>query len=81
MCSFIDLNPNVNEKARLYSNTIEFSVPRDAASPTDLSSSSKVRLFDTRLNWYKKAVVSVMEAGGLNWLVGKVGNLVFDFIS
>lgn len=23
-------------------------------------------------NWQKKAIVSVMEAGGVNWLVGKV---------
>ncbi|KAK2659945.1 hypothetical protein Ddye_006478 [Dipteronia dyeriana] len=69
ICSFIDLNSNVNDKAQLYSNTIEFSVPRIGASPNDPSSSLKVSFSETRLNWHDKAVVSVMEAGGLNWLV------------
>ncbi|KAH7567644.1 hypothetical protein JRO89_XS07G0111400 [Xanthoceras sorbifolium] len=69
MCSFIDLSSNVNEKAQLYSNTREFSVPRNGASPSDPTSSLKVPFSETRLNWYNKAVVSVMEAGGLNWLV------------
>lgn len=71
ICSFIDLNSNVNEKAQLYSYTIEFSFPRNDASSSDPSSSIKVPNSETRLNWHNKAVVSVMEAGGLNWLVGK----------
>ncbi|KAM7253246.1 hypothetical protein ACFE04_025864 [Oxalis oulophora] len=68
MCSFIDFNPIVCEKARLYSNTIEFSVPRDDAYPSE-SSKRNYPFSDARLHWHQKAVVSVMEAGGLNWLV------------
>lgn len=79
MCSFIDLNSNVNEKVQLYSNTIEFSILRQGASSSDSSKSLDVPLSEARLNWHKKAVVSVMEAGGLNWLVGKVGNFSFYF--
>lgn len=77
MCGFIDLSPEVHGNSLLYSNTTEFSIQRDGASPTDSSSSLKAPFCETRLNWHKKAVVSVMEAGGVNWLVGKVGNLVF----
>lgn len=76
MCSFIDLSLKVNENYLLYSSATEFSVQMDGASQTDSSSSLKALFCETRLNWHKKAVVSVMEAGGVNWLVGKVGNLV-----
>lgn len=76
-CSFIDLNSNVKEKAHLYSNTIEFSVPRNYDLPTNTSSSIKVPNDETMVIWHNKAVVSVMEAGGLNWLVGKVRIYVF----
>ncbi|KAJ0086384.1 hypothetical protein Patl1_08677 [Pistacia atlantica] len=69
MCSFIELSSNVYEKAQLYSNTIEFSVPRQGVSLSDSSTNLEVPFSETRLNWHKKAVVSLMEAGGLNWLV------------
>ncbi|BFG19464.1 hypothetical protein CerSpe_057380 [Prunus speciosa] len=68
ICSFIDLNSNVYEKGQLYSNTIG-SVSRDGTSPVDSSGSSKVPSSEIRLRWHQRAVVSVMEAGGLNWLV------------
>ncbi|XP_050124229.1 BEACH domain-containing protein B-like isoform X1 [Malus sylvestris] len=68
ICSFIDLNSNVYEKGQLYSNTIGF-VSRGGASPVDSSGSSKVPSSEIRLRWQQRAVVSVMEAGGLNWLV------------
>jgi hypothetical protein len=71
--SFIDLDSNVYEKSQLYSNSIGF-VPSSGKSPLDSSSNLKVSSYETRLCWHQKAVVSVMEAGGLNWLVGKVGN-------
>lgn len=70
--SFIDLDSNVYEKAQLYSNSIGF-VPSGGKSPLDSSSNLKAP-YETMLSWHQKAVVSVMEAGGLNWLVGKVGN-------
>lgn len=38
----------------------------------DHSLSMKVPTCEERLMWRQKAVVSVMEAGGINWLVGKV---------
>lgn len=75
ICSFIDLNSNVYEKAQLYSNTKDFSV-LGASSSIEFSNSLKGPLSETRLHWHQKGVVSVMEAGGLNWLVGKVGNFV-----
>jgi hypothetical protein len=68
--SFIDLDSNVYEKSQLYSNSIGF-VPSSGKSPLDSSSNLKVSSYETRLCWHQKAVVSVMEAGGLNWLVGK----------
>lgn len=72
MCCFIDLDSSVYEKVQLCSNSICF-VSSDGASSIDCSGNSKVPSDETRLQWHQKAVVSVMEAGGLNWLVGKVG--------
>ncbi|KAM3682516.1 hypothetical protein ACJW31_12G078200 [Castanea mollissima] len=66
--SFIDLDSNVYEKAQLYSNSIGF-VPSGGKSPLDFSSNLKAPSYETMLSWHQKAVVSVMEAGGLNWLV------------
>lgn len=77
--TFIDLNSNVNEKCQLYSNTIGF-VSGGGASPVDSSSSSNVPSSGVLLHWHQKAVVSVMEAGGLNWLVGKVGIFSYDLL-
>lgn len=42
-------------------------------NPHDVSSSGpKSLVSETRLLWQQKAIVMVMEAGGVNWLVGKV---------
>lgn len=71
ICSFIDLDTDVFEKSQLYSWSVDFHVARWGASPKDSSNSLKVPS-ETRLYWHQKAVVSVMEAGGLNWFVGKV---------
>ncbi|KAK9032820.1 hypothetical protein V6N11_017863 [Hibiscus sabdariffa] len=68
ICCFIDLNSNVYEKAQMYSITEDFSVI-GASSSSDPSNSLKVSLSERKLHWHRKAVVSVMEAGGLNWLV------------
>ena len=70
--SFIDLDSNVYENTQLYSNMIGL-VSRDGASPIESSTSSLKVSSETKINWHQKAVVSLMEAGGLNWLVGKVG--------
>lgn len=45
----------------------------DVVTGVDVSDS------ETMMRWRQKAIVSVMEAGGLNWLVGKVGSLNFLF--
>nr|KJB29367.1 hypothetical protein B456_005G097000 [Gossypium raimondii]KJB29368.1 hypothetical protein B456_005G097000 [Gossypium raimondii] len=67
ICCFIDLNSNVYEKAQMYSITEDFSVI-GAMSSID-PDSLKDSLSERTLHWHRKAVVSVMEAGGLNWLV------------
>ncbi|KAH7524781.1 hypothetical protein FEM48_Zijuj06G0155600 [Ziziphus jujuba var. spinosa] len=68
ICSFIDLNSNVCQNAQLYNKTIGY-VSGDVASPVGSSSSLKAPYCETSFHWHQKAVVSVMEAGGLNWLV------------
>lgn len=69
ICSFINLSSNVYEKAKLYSNNLEFSIPTGGATSNESYSGIEVPVFEVRLRWHQKAVVSVMEAGGLNWLV------------
>ncbi|KAG8632803.1 hypothetical protein MANES_18G056822v8 [Manihot esculenta] len=54
--------------AQLYRGSVEFSSSGWFASSIDSSTSLKIPT-ETRLYWHQKAVVSVMEAGGLNWLV------------
>ena len=71
ICGYIDLNTNLYEKAQFRSHA-EFSIPCWGASSNDSPSGVKVPI-ETRLYWHQKAVLSVMEAGSLNWLVGKVG--------
>ncbi|KAG7971974.1 hypothetical protein I3843_07G161500 [Carya illinoinensis] len=66
-CGFIDLDSNVYEKVQLYRNSVQF-VPSGGTSALNSSGNSKVP-YETRLHWHQRAVVSVMEAGGLNWLV------------
>lgn len=34
---------------------------------------------ETNLSWHQTTVVSVMEAGGLNWLLGKVCSFSFVY--
>lgn len=72
VCSFIELNPNVYMKAQMYSAT-EFGVTGQRADATEDFDFS-VHSSEVKRQWHQKAVVSVMEAGGLNWLVGKVGS-------
>lgn len=67
ICGYIDLNTNLYEKAQFRSRA-EFFIPCWGASSDDSSSGVKVPT-ETRLYWHQRAVVSVMEAGGLNWLV------------
>ncbi|EXB79620.1 BEACH domain-containing protein lvsC [Morus notabilis] len=66
--SFIDLNSNVYENTWLYNNTTGFDLRADPSRNDSSSSSLKVSS-EIKINWHQKAIVSVMEAGGLNWLV------------
>lgn len=79
ICNFMVLHSDVYQKAQLHSNSLEFSVSRAGGTSVDSSGSLMNPTSETRLHWHQKAVVLVMEAGGLNWLVGKVGDLRFFF--
>lgn len=61
-------------------NITEGSYEIGASSSIDSSNSLKGSLSETRLHWHQKAIVSVMEAGGLNWLVGKLGSSVYHLM-
>lgn len=69
LCSFIDLNSDAYEMANIYSS-ITFPLPSGGASLIDPSNTFKVHRGKMH-PWKQTAIVSVMEAGGLNWLVGK----------
>lgn len=64
---FIDLGSNIDKKDELFCSLVGFISRVDAAISS--SNSSKVLSTEARLHWRQKAIVSVMEAGGLNWLV------------
>ncbi|XP_057426071.1 BEACH domain-containing protein B isoform X2 [Lotus japonicus] len=58
---FIDLGTNIDKQDELFCTHVD--------APISSSNSSKVLSTEARLHWRQKAIVSVMEAGGLNWLV------------
>ncbi|PNY17174.1 BEACH domain LvsC-like protein [Trifolium pratense] len=70
-----DESSNIDKKDELFCSLLGFISRADAAISS--SNSSKVLSTEARLHWRQKAIVSVMEAGGLNWLVGKVGICYF----
>lgn len=68
--SFINLHFSTPKKTWLNSGFSEIFGPKrveihDIVTGVDVSDS------ETMIRWHQKAIVSVMEAGGLNWLVGK----------
>ncbi|GMH14034.1 hypothetical protein Nepgr_015875 [Nepenthes gracilis] len=65
ICSFIDLDSNAYEMAQMFSE-LPFSIPKNGSSVIDSCINC---LCETMLPWKQKVVVSVIEAGGLNWLV------------
>lgn len=64
---FIDLGSNIDKKDELFCSVVGFVSHAD--TPIISSNSSKVLSTEARLHWRQKAIISVMEAGGLNWLV------------
>ncbi|CAH9111317.1 unnamed protein product [Cuscuta europaea] len=69
--SFVNLQSNIY-RAHLNRSHLESFVLRGSMETTEPSTDVSGSLTEVLLQWHKKAVVSVMEAGGLNWLVGKV---------
>lgn len=80
LCSFINLHSDVYEISQPYYNMLKFGSPMGGSNSVG-SSSEATAPSEARVCWHQKAVISVMEAGGLNWLVGKVGRLCFVEIS
>ena len=67
--NFMDLEPAATRISR-FVNTTDHTQPTKylaTVAPNTTRRSASDR------NWQQKAIVSVMEAGGVNWLVGKVG--------
>lgn len=67
--SFIDWIPHSYKKAQFDSSISCCNLPRKSPSVFDSDSVMNIPMSETRSLWHQKAVVSLMEAGGLNWLV------------
>lgn len=80
ICHFVVLRSDVYQKGQLHSSSLEFSVSRGGGTSVDSSACLMTPPSETKLHWHQKAVVLVMEANGLNWLVGKVGKLWFCYV-
>lgn len=66
--NFMDLEPTTTRISQ-FLNSSRHTLSSSYLA-TVVPSTSKNMVSDK--NWQKKAIVSVMEAGGVNWLVGKV---------
>jgi predicted transcriptional regulator YheO len=66
--NFMDLEPTTTRISQ-FLNSSRHTLSSSYLA-TVVPSTSKDMVSDK--NWQKKAIVSVMEAGGVNWLVGKV---------
>ena len=77
--NFMDLEPSTTRISQFILNSSRHTVSSNYLA-TVAPNTSKNMVSDR--NWQKKAIVSVMEAGGVNWLVGKVifSVLVYDTI-
>lgn len=72
ICSIINLHLDVYKISQLYFNFSESSFPKGDSNIFEYSDWTTAPS-EARENWHQKAVVSLIESGGLNWLVGKVG--------
>ncbi|XP_076899562.1 BEACH domain-containing protein B isoform X2 [Bidens hawaiensis] len=68
VCCFINLRVDVHGKVMIDVDNLKASVERLALNPEPFIH-SRDPLSEKRLQWHQKAVISVMEAGGFNWLV------------
>ncbi|XP_023157987.1 BEACH domain-containing protein B isoform X1 [Zea mays] len=64
--NFMDLEPNTTRISQFILNSSRHTLSSNYLA-TVAPNTSKSMVFDR--NWQKKAIVSVMEAGGVNWLV------------
>ncbi|GER40247.1 WD40 and Beach domain-containing protein [Striga asiatica] len=68
ICHFIDLPSSIEENVLLKSIDMEPSAARSGEN-ISLSRALKPAVSEATLSWHQTTVVSVMEAGGLNWLL------------
>nr|XP_027094520.1 BEACH domain-containing protein B isoform X2 [Coffea arabica]XP_027094521.1 BEACH domain-containing protein B isoform X3 [Coffea arabica] len=69
LCSFIDLHSGEYENTQLNNSSWVFYEPKTGATSPQSSTSVKAPYSETLLQWHHRAIVLLMEAGGLNWLV------------
>ena len=74
--NFMDLEPAATRISRVANTTDHTPPDKNLATVTP----NTTRRFVSDRNWQQKAIVSVMEAGGVNWLVGKVEFSMFTYI-
>ncbi|XP_073132382.1 BEACH domain-containing protein B isoform X2 [Henckelia pumila] len=67
ICNFVDIHPIMDEAVQLESTNLESGsrVGEISPSPSTILKSPHV---ETILFWHQTTVISLMEAGGLNWL-------------
>lgn len=78
ICNFIDLNSSMEGNVQFTSTNKESSAARSGELYVNPSTAVESTVSERILSWHLTAVVSVMEAGGLNWLLGKV--CTFSFV-
>ncbi|KAI3460067.1 hypothetical protein Pfo_016730 [Paulownia fortunei] len=69
ICNFIDLHSSIEENVQIKSTNMESSAARSGEIYFNPSTAVKSPVSETILSWHQTTVVSVMEAGGLNWLL------------
>lgn len=72
ICNFIDFHSSTAENELIRSTGMESFAGKSKETYNDPSVPVKTPASDTNLSWHQTTVVSVMEAGGLNWLLGNV---------
>ncbi|KAL4566093.1 hypothetical protein LXL04_030203 [Taraxacum kok-saghyz] len=68
VCGFINLQLDIYGKAQIDVENLEGSIEKMATTPEPFID-SRDSLSEKKMKWHQRAVISVMEAGGLNWLV------------
>ncbi|XP_042020550.1 BEACH domain-containing protein B-like isoform X1 [Salvia splendens] len=69
ICNFIDFHSSTAENVLIRSTGMDVFAGKSKETYNDPSVAVKSPASDTNLSWHETTVVSVMEAGGLNWLL------------